>query len=258
MGGVGGGVCNNGTMWLRSVTITNNSANNGGGIYAGGTCNIGNSIIAGNSAASLNNDFYSGGSPTSSGFNLIGDNTGVAGAFEAGSPNVNNDIVGTDVSPVDPLLGLLTDNGGRTPMHAFTMATSPAIDKGDSFGLTADQRGSTRPIDRSGIVNGAGDTADIGAFEQQAPTAGDAVISGRLRTAGGRGIAKTYLTLSGGGLAQPLTAMSNAFGFYSFPGVPAGEVYVLTVGSGRSRFTEPVRVIDLLDDLSDIDFIAEP
>jgi hypothetical protein len=43
---------------------------------------------------------------------------------------------------------------------------SPALDKGNSFGQTTDQRGSARALDDAAISNASGgDGADIGAFE---------------------------------------------------------------------------------------------
>ena len=74
---------------------------------------------------------------TSQGHNLIGDGTGGTG-FTNG---VNGDIVGTSVNPIDPKLGPLKNNGGRTKTHAL-LAGSPAIDAGDNAGVPAtDQRG---------------------------------------------------------------------------------------------------------------------
>ena len=62
---------------------------------------------------------------------------------------------------INPLLAPLADNGGRTRTH-LPLTGSPAIDSGNAFGETADQRGFTR------TVNG---TTDIGAVEvQAAPT----------------------------------------------------------------------------------------
>jgi Divergent InlB B-repeat domain len=75
-------------------------------------------------------------------------------------------IVGTPLT-ADPLLGPLQDNGGPTETMA-PAAGSPAIDAGDSFGETTDQRGDPRPVDFPGIENTVGgDGADIGAFEAQ-------------------------------------------------------------------------------------------
>jgi hypothetical protein len=53
------------------------------------------------------------------------------------------------------MLGALADNGGPTKTHAL-LAGSPAINKGNSFRATTDQRGVARPV---------GVASDIGAFE---------------------------------------------------------------------------------------------
>jgi hypothetical protein len=63
------------------------------------------------------------------------------------------------LSSTNPMLGALTDNGGPTMTHAL-LEGSPAIDKGNSFGATTDQRGVARP---------QGAAPDIGAFEVQSP-----------------------------------------------------------------------------------------
>jgi Bacterial Ig-like domain len=63
---------------------------------------------------------------------------------------------------------LTADNGGPTLTHAL-LEGSPAIDKGNSFGESTDQRGLPRPSDFVGITNAA-DGSDIGAFELQAPS----------------------------------------------------------------------------------------
>ncbi|MBA2334269.1 MAG: hypothetical protein H0V90_04965 [Blastocatellia bacterium] len=44
------------------------------------------------------------------------------------------------------MLFALGDYGGPTPTHRLQTG-SPAIDKGNFFGLTTDQRGFTRPVD---------------------------------------------------------------------------------------------------------------
>lgn len=70
----------------------------------------------------------------------------------------------------NPLLQPLRDNGGTTPTHRLG-ANSPAIDKGNAFGLGADQRGFVRPFDNPAIPNPTGgDGSDIGAVEIQQAT----------------------------------------------------------------------------------------
>jgi hypothetical protein len=65
------------------------------------------------------------------------------------------------LSSTNPMLGPLADNGGPTKTHAL-LEGSPAIDKGNSFGATADQRSVSRPL---------GPASDIGSFEFMDTTA---------------------------------------------------------------------------------------
>src|SRR5205807_9796984 len=83
-----------------------------------------------------------------------------------------NNQVGTAGAPIDPLLEVLFDNGGFTRTHALKNL-SPALETGNSFGLTTDQRGFPRPVNSdSAPPPSTGDDSDIGAFERQnAPAA---------------------------------------------------------------------------------------
>jgi hypothetical protein len=74
----------------------------------------------------------------------------------------------------------------------------------------------------------------------------------------GRSLANVELTLTGGNLEQPIRSRTNAFGFYMFENIPAGQTYVISVGSKSYFFPDPVRVINLDDELTDINFYADP
>ena len=64
---------------------------------------------------------------------------------------------------LDPLLGVLMDNGSPTPTHALRVG-SPAIEAGDCGGATNDQRGLIRSVDVPDLAN-VSNGCDIGAFE---------------------------------------------------------------------------------------------
>ncbi len=162
----GGGISNSGTVTLRNVTVTGNTADadgvpnpfdgidDGGGVQnrSGAALFLKNSILAGNSDKSGEAPDCTG-TATSQDFNVIGDSTGctIAGT-------TTNNVAGED-----PLLAALSANGGPTQTHAL-LAGSPALNAGDPSGcvdenggpLTTDQRGFERPI---------GIACDIGSFE---------------------------------------------------------------------------------------------
>jgi len=189
----GGGGLNNGPIGIENATATvsnstfsGNSASFGGGIVSGGlgTLTVSNSTFSGNSTtgggfggayASLGNSATfkntivanspSGGNcgaiPNDGGYNLDSDK----GSFDTCGFSTNNN----SLSGVDPMLGALADNGGPTQTHAL-LKGSPAIDKGNSFGESTDQRSLVRPSNFVGIPDASGgDGSDIGAFEVQAP-----------------------------------------------------------------------------------------
>lgn len=151
----------NGTVTFTNTTISGNTASgNGGGIARNlATVNVRNTIIALNTAPN-GPDIL--GLVTSQGYNLIGNNKD---ATITTAPGAIGDQIGTAVTPKDPLLGPLQNNGGLTRSQA-PLPGSPAIDKGDSSGASTDQRGFVRPVDTPSIVN-AGDGSDIGAYEVQ-------------------------------------------------------------------------------------------
>ena len=118
-----------------------------------------NTIVAGNFTGAepgTNAGDIDGVADASSSYNLIG--TGGSGGLTDGT---NNNQVGVS----SPGLGPLQNNGGPTQTHAL-LPTSPAIDKGNSFGSVTDQRGSPRPVDLDDATYpNAGDASDIGAYE---------------------------------------------------------------------------------------------
>jgi hypothetical protein len=89
-----------------------------------------------------------------------------------------------------------------------------------------------------------------------APSAANAAISGRVLTAGGRGIGKTVVTVSGGSLSRPITALTNAFGYYTIEGLEAGMTYSVSVGSKGVAFSNPTQIVTVQDDLTAVDFTS--
>ncbi|HEX3122353.1 MAG TPA: choice-of-anchor Q domain-containing protein [Rhodanobacteraceae bacterium] len=148
--GSGGGVYANGgagsVLTIASSTIVDNMASTGGGIDAGGTPTLVDTIIANNPVLALSGGDLAG--TFTANYNLV---KTPAFAMLNGSHN----IIG-----VDPQLGALGMNGGPTP-SLLPGPKSPAIDAGDPAFTpppTFDQRGLPRVVDVA---------IDIGAVERQ-------------------------------------------------------------------------------------------
>ena len=166
--GQGGGLFNRGTITIKSATIDGNTGASGtpgtgtvngvlsfgiGGVsVVGGTTTVINTIVAGNLGSNGGGNDVDG-AFTSSGFNLVGTANHSTG-FTA-----STDQTGSDLTPLDPNLFPLQNNVMRLRFG------SPALDRGSSAGLTADQRGSPRPVDTLFGNAVGGDGADIGAVE---------------------------------------------------------------------------------------------
>jgi len=175
--GLGGALCNFGTMTVTGGTCSGNSGFGGsgglgrfsftngaagrgvGGLAVGGsgTSTVRNTISANNTGNNGGGDVD--GVFVSEGYNLIR-----IGTFSSGI-NQTGDQVGTAAVPIDALLGALQNNGGPTDTMAV-LAGSPARDQGKAFGLSTDQRGQPRPNDNPALPNAiGGDGSEIGAFE---------------------------------------------------------------------------------------------
>lgn len=243
------------TAEITSSTIANNTAtpNEGGGIIviarqratASASLSIRNSIIAGNSEPSLlalaSNGTTS--AVVSQGFNL---SNGSGNGFLTQSSDRTNS---------EPGLGQLADNGGRTLTHRL-LATSAAIDAGNSFGLVNDQRGSgfARNVDLTRSNVSGGDGTDIGSFELQTePAATSAMISGRVTTPSGLGLRNAIVSITDPqGVRR--TATTSSFGIYSFANVQTGFTYILSVSSKRYRFA--AQTIPINGNLANVDFVG--
>jgi predicted outer membrane repeat protein len=133
--GAGGGIFNLDVVTLINVTLSGNTAGDGGGIFnsSSGGINVQNTLVAKGASGSSCYGLSLGG-----GFNL------------------SDDTSCTGNKAVNLLLGPLVNNSGPTLTH-MPQAGSPAIDGGGGAGCPAtDQRGASRPI---------GLACDVGAVE---------------------------------------------------------------------------------------------
>ena len=140
-----------------------------------------------------------------------------------------------------------------------TGGTGPQTLSGNFVGMNAngiwslyvrDDTVSTGPVVGS-IAGGWG-------LEFLGSTAASASVSGRIMTADGLGIRNARVVITGNSLVEPRVAITGSFGWFSIDGLRTGETYVVTVNSQRYTFNTPSRVISLIDNVVDADFIANP
>jgi predicted outer membrane repeat protein len=225
-----------GTAVIQNSTFTKNTAsststaqgNSGGGIawrlsvigaqsnFA--QLNLDSTIVADNTATSADVSTQNLVVATKS---LIG--VGDAGFVLTGSGN----LTGTKISPLNPLLDPLANNGGPTLTHALK-AGSPAFDGGfNPAGLAFDQRG-------AGFARTNGKGTDIGAFEGAAATPGPTVTAFTVNNGAAQRSRVTTFKVT---FSEAVTFPSGIAAAFELsrtgPGGPTGLVNLSLVQSGN-------------------------
>ena len=87
-----------------------------------------------------------------------------------------------------------------------------------------------------------------------APAVATVFVSGRVTTSNGQGVGNARVSVSDS-TGSVGSALTNSFGYYRID-VPQGGTYTISVGSKRYTFTP--RIVQVNDNLSNVDFVAQP
>ena len=93
------------------------------------------------------------------------------------------------------------------------------------------------------------------AGEPLGTTAAHVAVSGRVVSEEGNGLRGVRVTLDDG-TGHPITAVSNAFGYYHFDAVQSGDTYMFNASARGYTFSP--RVVAVTDQLTDLDLRALP
>jgi hypothetical protein len=107
----------------------------------------------------------------------------------------------------------------------------------------------------SGDANFTASTSTTFVQQVVGPTAANVSVSGRVVDADGRGVSGATVRIQNQD-GVILWAITNPFGYYRFTGVPAGLTYI--IAAEHKRFEFQPRAVSVNDDLTDVDFTAEP
>lgn len=299
-GGNGGAVQNEGTMTISRVlmasntanlyggaimttstsntritnsTITSNTAQTGGGVYAAGPFLAVNCTITHNSASTSASGIRSGEANEAALLNtIVGSDTSfpttsMSGSFLSHGSNivtdarsstgftdgVNNDKV-SDNNVINPLLGPLADNGGQTDTRAL-MTASPAINAGNScvtqnscsmipapnfLLLTWDQRVG---YSRGGMFN----PVDIGAFESNGGVSSGSTGFGTVPVGARPFLYNSQAVAINVETGERRYASMGPSGAFRFNNLPSGVVFVVEFRIKRSAFQRSPLVIAFPD-----------
>ncbi len=163
--------------------------------------------------------------------------------------------------------------GTWTGVAALNFVTPNTVTSGAKDGNAAGNRTSlSSTIASLSIANGAtfwirwtdtdatgaddGLSVDDFSLTPQITLAASAQVGGRVTDARGIGVSRVMVRISGGELSEPLTTITNPFGYYNFE-VPSGQTYFVTVSSKNYSFSNPTQVINVNDNVTDLNFTAE-
>lgn len=245
---------------LNYSTVAGNAANsdNSGDEVGGGVANLNNgggsgpltinltgSIVADNTVGTGGSGPDIAGTITSLGYNHVEDIRG--GIFMTATG---------DVTGVDPGLMPLANNGGPTltylpgPNSPVRDTIPNGVNGCGVAPFNVDQRGVFRPTDSDNNTVAA---CEKGSVEVFSPTAAAVSVTGRVFGGNGkRGLANAFVKMTDfSGITR--TARTNAFGYFRFADVEAGQTYVFSILAKRYRFQ--AQVINVNNDLTSIEFV---
>lgn len=154
-----------------------------------------------------------------------------------------------------PLVALAQTGGTYDLSHSVIASGGDSQSTGGSFKIDGTIG---QPV--AGMLSGGANYTIAGGFwvyETLVPTAAQVSVSGRVTASDGTGIPRARLTLTAAA-GSIKTALSSSFGYYRFENVEAGQTYILSITSKRFVFAQPIRVINIDDELRDVDFVALP
>jgi hypothetical protein len=146
----------------------------------------------------------------------------------------------------------LPQSGGSFSIQQSVIAAGGGAVSGGSFGVegTSGQPGVVAPMEADPFVLSPG-------FWDRAfaPTAAGVMVSGRVLRSLGQGLSGATVTCQDFNGNTRVTR-TGSFGYFSFSDIVVGETYVFYVESKGLVF--PMRTLTVLDELNDLEFLAQP
>jgi len=206
--------------------------------------------------------------------------TKVANDFPAGGTTTGTANVAFPFSATGPFgqsSFTIVDNnpgpGGVTVQSAsislFGAANNITVTEGTTFGWQLTDLSCTNNVASSFTANGTtgqvvittnagGVTSCTFTNGQLGITAAPATIGGRVTTAYGNGISGVSVGLTDLSTGKTRYALTNSFGYYTFTNCMTEDFYFVGIESKRYRFATNQKSFTLLDNLLDVNFVANP
>ena len=130
---------------------------------------------------------------------------------------------------------------------------SPSLSGTDSGTVSYSLAENTSGAARTGTITVAGTVVTIN--QSATPTAASVKVGGRVTTAKNAGIRGARITLTDT-QGRTRTALTSAFGYYSFDNVAAGASYIVSASSKGVTFSRTSQLVNLNADNDGINFVA--
>ena len=226
----------NGNYVIASSLWSSGTAQFAGAVtWANGTTGITGAVSPANSlVGSTENDFVGaeGVTPLTNGnYVMKSNNWDYGSTINAGAVTFGNGVTGTigSVSTTNSVVGTVP-GGGANHVVSANSSSKWAVGRG---------------------------AENIVTILLPPPTAAGVKIEGTVVTSVGVGISRTKVTVLNLSTGASASGLTNSFGRFSFDSLPAGDSYVVTVeSSGRYRFEDASRMVNLYEDLTDVVFRA--
>jgi Calx-beta domain/Right handed beta helix region len=207
-----------------------------------------------------------------------GDDLGFTGAYSPVTANVtavgvvpssltvtvtDSFMTGVDTANSIDRFWTLTETGDITTDLTFQY-TDNDVNGNESLYKVLRNSGGMTVSSPSSTVNTGANTASITGVQNFSDwsvglplvVAASVDIGGRVTMADGTtGIPKVNVTITGSTLSEPIVLRTNPFGYYNFPELPVGT-YIIEVASKQYTFSQPMRVVQAEDNITNADFIA--
>ncbi|HLA95063.1 MAG TPA: carboxypeptidase regulatory-like domain-containing protein, partial [Pyrinomonadaceae bacterium] len=194
---------------------------------------------------------------------------GVNGSY---NPNTNINMLVPATSKIGPN-GIITVKF-RTVVNGFGLIANQGT--GTGTGITGSVKTDTTDSTTTGTVANypiacpvtpclsqagyqTGSNEDPTKFDLgTAPSAGPALVSGKVLDEGGRGLRSVSVVLQNASTGAVRSAVTNTFGNFSFAEVPAGDLYIISVSSKRYVFAPDSIAFQVNDNVAGLTFNVAP